>query len=240
MRLSAVRATLTRMPTSRVRVYFDAGRSRVFACSLDWPGWCRRAKSDEDALEALATYLPRYARVAERAGVPFPAAGEAASKLDFEVVERIPPPAQGFSAADFGALGDACSLDAEPLGAAEAKRIAALVEAAWAELDAVSATAPAELRKGPRGGGRDRDKVVDHVLGAEASYARKLGVRHRQPERDDRAAIQALRSDILAVLRAARAGEAPVEKGWTPRYAARRIAWHVLDHAWEIEDRSAD
>jgi hypothetical protein len=25
---------------------------------------------------------------------------------------------------------------------------------------------------------------------------------------------------------------------WPPAYAARRIAWHALDHAWEIEDRS--
>jgi hypothetical protein len=26
--------------------------------------------------------------------------------------------------------------------------------------------------------------------------------------------------------------------GRPPRYAIRRIAWHVLDHAWEIEDKS--
>ena len=33
-------------------------------------------------------------------------------------------------------------------------------------------------------------------------------------------------------------GSPPVERGWPQRYAARRIAWHALDHAWEIEDRS--
>jgi hypothetical protein len=25
---------------------------------------------------------------------------------------------------------------------------------------------------------------------------------------------------------------------WTARYYVRRSAWHVLDHAWEIEDRA--
>src|SRR5438309_1771782 len=33
-------------------------------------------------------------------------------------------------------------------------------------------------------------------------------------------------------------GAALVEKGWPQRYAARRIAWHALDHAWEMQDRS--
>jgi hypothetical protein len=102
----------------------------------------------------------------------------------------------------------------------------------------VVAGAPAELRKGPRGGGRDRDKIVDHVFGAEAAYARKLGIKHPKPARDDRAAIDALRGEILTVLRAPSDGSPPVPKGWPPRYAARRIAWHALDHAWEIEDRS--
>ena len=104
--------------------------------------------------------------------------------------------------------------------------------------DRVVAATPAELRKGPRGGGRDRDDMVDHVLGAEASYARKLGVRRRQPARDDARGIAALRTDIAAALRAPSDGSPLAPKGWPPRYAARRIAWHVLDHAWEMEDRS--
>jgi hypothetical protein len=40
------------------------------------------------------------------------------------------------------------------------------------------------------------------------------------------------------VLASPNGGTPPVPKGWPPRYAARRIAWHALDHAWEIEDRS--
>jgi hypothetical protein len=27
-------------------------------------------------------------------------------------------------------------------------------------------------------------------------------------------------------------------KRWLPRYFVRRVAWHALDHAWEIEDRA--
>jgi hypothetical protein len=232
--VSAGRATLRRMPKrAATEVYFQLGRSRVFACAVDWPGWCRRAKTEEEALDALADYAARYAPVVERAGLKF-------SGVDsFTVIERIPaPPGKEFSGVDFGTIDEPCSRDSSPLTAAEAKRLAAIVEASWATLDDVVAHAPAALRKGPRGGGRDRDKVFAHVLGAESAYARKIGVRHKQPEPDDAAAIGALRADIAAVLRAARAPEAPVEKGWLPRYAARRIAWHVLDHAWEIEDRS--
>jgi hypothetical protein len=229
-----------------VPVYLEAGNTRVFACSLDWPGWCRRAKTDEAALDALATYAPRYAVVAKRAGARFPTATPT-----FDVVERIPwRGGKAFSHVDFGALGLAAQRDSEPLTAVQAKRLAALVEASWDVLEDVVAGAPAELRKGPRGGGRDRDAVFAHVIAAETAYARKLGVRHagvRQKELHDRDEIAAVRADILAVLSGAREG-APAadtnlhvgaaDKGWLPRYAARRIAWHVLDHAWEIEDRS--
>jgi hypothetical protein len=93
------------------------------------------------------------------------------------------------------------------------------------------------LRKGPRGGGRDRDKMLQHVISAEAAYARKLGVLHKEPALGDTTAIKALRADIVDVLRTARSGDPLRENGWPPRYAARRIAWHVLDHAWEMEDR---
>lgn len=225
-----------------ITVYFQSGRSRVFACAVEWPGWCRRAKTEEEALDALAEYAARYAPVVARAGLAFPASAGAS----FDVVERLPaPPAPAFSGVDFGTIDEPCSLDARALTAAEAKRLASIVEASWAVFDDVVAHAPAELRKGPRGGGRDRDKMAGHVLGAEVAYARKLGVRHKQPEIDDRTAIEALRADVATAIRAARAGSRqagadaqPADGGWLPRYAARRIAWHVLDHAWEIEDRS--
>jgi hypothetical protein len=215
-------------PTS---VYLEVGSRRVFACALDWPGWARSGRTEELALEALADYAPRYAAVAEQAAIVFPAdAGD-----ELQVVERLP----GSATTDFGAPDAIASGDADPVGASQAERSASLLRASWAVFDLVAAGAPAELRKGPRGGGRDRDKMVDHVVGAEAAYARKLGVRQRQPSIDDKAAIGALREAIVAVLGAPSDGTPPVPKGWPARYAARRIAWHVLDHAWEIQDRSA-
>jgi hypothetical protein len=117
--------------------------------------------------------------------------------------------------------------------------MASLVKAAWAVLDEVAESAPAQLRKGPRGGGRDRDKIVDHVLGADDIYARKLGRRLTVPQRGDRVAIRAFRAAVLDVLEKPSNGAPLVEKGWPQSYAARRIAWHALDHAWEIQDRSA-
>jgi hypothetical protein len=210
-------------------VYLELGGKRVFACTLDWPGWCRSGKTEELALEALAAYADRYAEVAKEAGIAFPpGTGER-----LKVVERLP----GSGKTDFGLPGEFAAADAKRATGAQAERLAALVAAAWAVFDRVRAAAPAELRKGPRGGGRDRDKMVDHVLGAEAAYARQLGVKLPQPAIDDQAAIAALRERILAVLRAPSDGSPPVANGWPPRYAARRVAWHVLDHAWEMQDR---
>jgi hypothetical protein len=218
--------------SAAVRVYLEAGTTRVFASALDWPGWSRRAKTDDEALDALATYAPRYAAVAKQAGLHF----TEGRNPTFEVVERIPARPKGtFSHVDFGALGEPAATDVEALSAVEAKRQTALLEAAWAVLDDVVAHAPEQLRKGPRGGGRDRDAVVAHVVAAETAYARKLGVRHKAPVTADD--VAALRADIVQTLAKVRAGEPPVANGWLPRYAARRIAWHVLDHAWEIEDR---
>ena len=209
-------------------VYLELGAKKVFACSIDYPGWCRSAKDEELALEALAGYASRYAEVAKQAKVAFPArAGE------FEVVERV----KGSGATDFGVPHEITKADAEPLTARQAARQVELVRAAWAVLELVAKRSPAELRKGPRGGGRDRDKMLDHVLGAEAAYARKLGVKHPQPRVGDTKAVKALRDDIVDALRGSSDGSPLVPKGWPPRYAARRIAWHVLDHAWEMQDR---
>ncbi len=209
-------------------VYIEAGAKRTFACALDWPGWCRSGKGEEQALEALAAAAPRYALVAEAAGLAPPAGAVG----DLEVVERLP----GTATTDFGAPDREASGDSRPLDAEEAERLTALLKGSWTIFDGVVAGAPAELRKGPRGGGRDRDKIVAHVLAAEAGYASRLGLRLREPPWEDRAAVAAFREAILGGL-----GTPPAECGgkrWPGRYAARRIAWHALDHAWEIEDRS--
>jgi hypothetical protein len=212
-----------------IPVYLEAGAKKVFACSIDFPGWCRSGKDEEAALEALADYAPRYAEVAKVAKVAFPA-----KAVELEVVERV----KGKGATDFGIPHEVTRADSEPLTARQAARQVELMRAAWAVLDAVAKASPAELRKGPRGGGRDRDKMLDHVLGAEAAYARKLGIKHPQPELGDTRAIKALRDELAETLRGASDGSPLVPKGWPPRYAMRRIAWHVLDHAWEMQDRA--
>lgn len=211
-------------------VYLELGKKRVFACSLDWPGWCRSGKTAESALETLAAYVPRYAAVARLAGADFPAS----AADSFDVVERVP----GSATTDFGAPGAIAAADSKGLTGDQASRLTALVRASWAYFDRVVAGAPAELRKGPRGGGRDRDKIVAHVFAAEAAYARKLGLRLRELPIGDRPGIAAQRDRLAAVLEAPSDGTPPRAKGWPVRYAARRIAWHALDHAWEIADRS--
>jgi hypothetical protein len=168
--------------------------------------------------------------VAKRAKVAF----DPRSAATFRVLERIP----GSANTDFGVPHEIAKRDTAALPAAEGRRLATLVNAAWATFDAVAASAPAQLRKGPRGGGRDRDKIIDHVIGADDIYARKLGLRLTPPRRGDGAAIRAFRTAVTEVLAKPSTGAPLVEKGWPQRYAARRIAWHALDHAWEIQDRS--
>jgi hypothetical protein len=204
------------------RLYLETGPKKVFACSLDWPGWCRIGKGEEAAIDRLMEYVPRYRVIADRAGVPF-APGEPV------VVARVP----GSPITDFGAPYAVPDLDQDPLPAEEAERGVALLRAAWDLFDEVAAAAPEDLRKGPRGGGRDRGGIVHHVTEAERSYARMVGVRHKPfKSAADRDAMRAELAEVLA-----RPWEPPQTTKWPPRYAVRRIAWHVIDHVWEIEDR---
>lgn len=200
-------------------VYLEVARKRAFACAVEWPGWCRSGRDEGAALEALAAYADRYAAVLAVAGLRLP---RGATHL--EVVERLP----GGGATEFGALDNPCTLDQRPLTAADARRLTAVVEASWQVLADVVAGAPAVLAKGPRGGGRDRDEIDAHVREAEVSYFRKVGIRGGD------------RDAFATALRAARAAvpDGVGTKAWPWRYAARRVAWHVLDHAWEIEDKS--
>jgi len=128
--------------------------------------------------------------------------------------------------------------DRRPTTAAEADRLARIVDAAWACLDGVAAGAPEDLRKGPRGGGRNTSKVVTHALEADHAYAREMGLKLPTPTPGDPGSVRHLRDAILEVLRRPSDGSPIADRRWTVRYAAHRIAWHSLDHGWEIEDRS--
>ena len=195
------------------RVYLEVRAKRVFAGAADWPGWCRAGKDESLALGALVAYAPRYGRVVKLAKIDLP---KDATK--FDVVERL----RGNATTDFGAPGVPAKAESKPITKAQLYRLIDLLEACWKYLDQVRAKAPNELRKGPRGGGRDRDKMYQHVLDAELEYGKRIGVQLKSPDR--RALLEGLRNP------------APNPK-WPVAYVIRRTAWHALDHAWEIEDR---
>ncbi|HEX6254250.1 MAG TPA: hypothetical protein VFZ70_00425 [Euzebyales bacterium] len=217
-------------------IYLEHGARKTFACAVDWPGWCRVAQGDDAAIALLASYAERYAAVAAEAAFAFPHASASDDVVgDLEVVEHV----RGSGATDFGAPDAIPDVDRQPWDATTARRHADLLAASWRIFDRVVASAPAELRKGPRGGGRDRDEIAEHVAESERSYARQLGVRYTPTGFAEPGAPAAMREDLYGVLRDSRTAD-PLNgtRGWPPRYAARRLAWHVLDHAWEIEDKS--
>jgi acyl-CoA synthetase (AMP-forming)/AMP-acid ligase II len=213
----------------KVDVAIEATDKKSFATAVDWPGWSRSGKTEELAVEALLAYADRYAPIAK-------AAGETLSpgELEVDVVEHV----AGGGATSFGVPEKVTDHDRRRVTAAEAKRLAAVVEAAWATFDRISKDAPEQLRKGPRGGGRDTSKIVDHVFGAEQAYASVMGIKRKEFPTSDREQLDDLRAEMLAIIGAPSDGEVLAGKRWTTRYAAHRIAWHALDHAWEIEDRS--
>ena len=210
---------------AKIRVYIEVGGKRTFASAAGWPGWCRSGKDEQAAVDALAAYAPRYAAVPKLARISFPAGA-----VVFDVVERL----EGNATTDYGAPGIPAKDESKALTRQQAARMSDLVEACWTYLDRVVAGAPQSLRKGPRGGGRDRDAMFDHVLGAEMEYAKRIGVRLKQPDGRDKAAVRAFRKAILEGLNHPRP-----DARWPVAYAARRTSWHAIDHAWEIEDRSS-
>ena len=217
--------------TERIAVTVEHTPKKVFATAADWPGWSRSGKTEDAALEALTVYARRYAPVAAAAGETFATSVRIA---DLAVVERV----TGSAGTDYGVPSRPTHHDARSTSAADAARLADLVGAAWALLDRVAAAAPKELRKGPRGGGRNTSKVVAHVMDADRAYAAEMGIKIPVITAGDTAAVESMRAAMLATIRDARDGSPIAGRRWPARYAAHRIAWHALDHAWEIEDRT--
>lgn len=222
-------------------IYLEVGEKRVFAGALAWPGWCRAARDESGAVEALLAYGPRYRDVIAAAKIRpgFVPPKRAAS---LTVRERF----SGDGTTDFGAPSIAPAADASPMKPADVRRSQALLHASWSALDrAAEAATGVELTRGPRGGGRDLEGILAHVMHAESSYARKIAVRPPASTDDTQVSYAALRLAVLDGLeRAQREGiPATGPRGgamWSARYFVRRAAWHVLDHAWEIEDRSGN
>lgn len=214
-----------------VRVMLEQGKKkRVVACAFDWPGWDRSARIGTDVLAVLAAYRPRYAKVTELAGfgAEFGATGE------LEVVERL----EGIGMTDFyGVSGRTAAPEHDPMTDDECERKVALLRACWNTFDGVAARVSPELRKGPRGGGRDRDQIIRHVNGAEIEeLAPKVGVKVPLETRDDTEALRAYRDAFVEAIREHYARAAPA-RSWALQFLIRRCAWHMLDHAWEMEDK---
>jgi hypothetical protein len=213
-----------------LRVVVEVAPKRAFASALDWPGWSRGAKTPDEAIEALLAYAPRYGRVAQRAAVAF---RPPATPRGVEIVERQ----AGGGGTEFGVPSSTARAETEPLPTRELNRLLALLEASWATFDQAALGAQGvALTLGPRGGGRQVPKMVEHVREAESAYVHQLGTKASGQS------MAELRRSFVEALRLLAAGDelpAPnkVKRPWTPRYAIRRSAWHALDHAWEIEDR---
>jgi hypothetical protein len=201
-------------------VYLEIGTKKVFAGYIDWPGSERSAKTEDEAVERLLAYAPRYAKAVK---------GFKPGRV--KVVERI----KGDMTTDFGAPSSAPKADERDLTPAQLKKLIAILEASWRYFDLTARKhARAKLTTGPRGGGRSIPKMIDHVMGADRGYLSAIG--GSLPKGAD------LRETIVETLHKRVKGEElpPTRRRkplWTPRYFVRRSAWHALDHAWEIEDR---
>jgi len=198
-------------------VVLEVGKRWVFASALAWPGWCRRAKTPDEAIAALTEYEARYRLVAGATFVASP----------FDIVGR----ATGNATTDFGAPGIVGPWDDPSPPSQVLDRLLGVLARCWEAFDEAVARSPAELRRGPRGGGRDRDAIVEHTREAERAYCSKAGIKvpPRTPWSEQR-------SMLLAGLAAGRVSDTSPAH-WPGTYTIRRVAWHVTDHMWEIEDR---
>ena len=215
--------------TTRVAVAVEETLKRTFASAIDWPGWSRSGRTGPAALEVLLAYADRYAIVAQRGRRGIPDRGprvrcrrdRAGGRRDRV---RRAQPGQRIGSTPGHSRG--CGSD-RPVGRGG--------------LGPLRRGCRRGARGAPQGAarrGRDRSNVVAHVVEADGYYAKEIGVRLRPPQPSDRAAVGAFRAAMLDVLRLPSDGSPLADRRWTARYAAHRIAWHALDHAWEIEDRS--
>ena len=217
--------------TDTLRVILEIGKKRrVVAGAMDWPGLDRGGTSEDDALARLSTYHARYAGVAERAGMGI----AFARAREVEVVERVP----GSSSTDFWGFAHVPSqIEAEALSSADLERRLDLLRACWAYFDDAAARVSRELRPGPRSAGRSRDQIIRHVYANEPEqWSRKVEV--RTPLHDVLApdGLATHRRAYLDAIRAYNAEGRPA-RTWPIQFLVRRTAQHVMDHAWELEDR---
>ena len=217
-----------------VRTVIERGPKdkRAVAFSIDWPGWSRGAKSAELAVETLESYRERYRPVANLAGL----AGEFDAAGPLEIVEeRV-----GTGSTDFWGISFSPSATEHgPMSESALERGITLLHACWAFFDAVAARVSPEMRTGPRGGGRDRDRIIRHTIRTESEdFAKQVGLRLPEEAALTPDGLREHREAYVAAMRAYNTGEVTRRmRSWTLPFLIRHSAYHTLDHAWEMEDK---
>lgn len=217
--------------TDQVRVTLEIGPKgkKVAAVAPDWPGLERGAPTEDAAIARLMAYLPRYVQVAKLAGLD--SAFTAITTAD--IVEHYP----GTGSTDFWGISFAFStIDQQVMSSEELERELTLMQACWAFFDSVRSRVSAEMQKGPRGGGRNRDHIVRHTLAAEMDWAKKLGLPNLYGETLTDEIVSAHRDAYCDAIRAHH-DQGQMARTWPLRYLIRHTAYHTLDHAWEMEDK---
>lgn len=220
-----------------IDIYLETGKKKVFASAVNWPGWSRSGKDEDQALQVFLEYAPRYARVLKESDLDFPTPRE---RSQLKIVESHP----GNATTDFGAPAIIPNADQQPFDHQDVDFSEKILAAVWQAFDqALQAAQGKQLRKGPRGGGRDADRILSHVFEADREYlsriARKFKVEKDRPPAEQLRDLRLVFKEALNIAAAEGLPEQGPRGGtiWPVRYFVRRAAWHTLDHAWEIEDR---
>ncbi|MEA2186090.1 MAG: hypothetical protein QOK16_1101 [Solirubrobacteraceae bacterium] len=204
---------------------------RAVAFAVDWPGWSRGAKTPELALETLESYRERYRLIAVAAGM--------AKEFDKAGPLKVAEDKVGTGSTDFWGISfSPCDLEPEPMDDADLERKIELLSACWGHFDAVAARVSAEMRKGPRGGGRDRDRIIRHTIRTESEdFAKRLGLRIPEEGALAPKALREYRKAYVAAMRTYNAGEGKRMRTWNLPFLLRHSGFHMMDHAWEMEDK---
>jgi hypothetical protein len=215
-----VRTILERGPKGKKAVTF----------AVDWPGWSRGAKTPDIALDTLESYRHRYRPIAVAAAM----ADEFDSAGTLDIIEDK----VGTGMTDFWGLSfSTSSFEHEPMDESEFDRKVRLLRACWDFFDDVAGRVSAEMRKGPRGGGRDRDRIIRHTIRTESEdFAKKVGLQIPEGGALTPDGLRAHRESYIAAMRAYN-DEGKRMRSWTLPFLIRHSAYHVLDHAWEMEDK---
>jgi hypothetical protein len=217
---------------TRVTLEIGPKGKKVVAVAPDWPGLERGAKTTEEAIERLRSYIPRYSQVAKLAELD----AEFDTVNNFKVVEQYP----GTGSTDFWGISFAfSSIDKQGMSSDELEHELTLMQACWAFFDHVRRRVSAEMQKGPRGGGRDRDHIVRHTFAAEQDWAKMIGVLTPDHAILTGKGLKAHRDAYCHAIRDYHSQGKLAGKmaKWPLRFLIRHTAFHTLDHAWEMEDK---